>query len=48
MGKPTMWKTWYPTLVVGGETQGTEISKYLQEKKVTTILLVATSERGGA
>ena len=34
--------------VNGGKTQGTEISKYLQEKKVTTILLVVTSERGGA
>ena len=34
--------------MLGGKTQGTEISKYLQEKKVTTILLVATSERGGA
>jgi hypothetical protein len=48
MGKPTSWKMRYPTLVVGGKTQGTEISKYLQEKKVITILLVATSERGGA
>jgi hypothetical protein len=46
MGKPTTWKMWYPAM--GGKTQGTEISKYLQEKKVKTILLVATSERGGA
>ncbi len=29
-----------------GDTQRTEISKYLQEKKVTTIPLVVTSERG--
>jgi hypothetical protein len=32
----------------GGKTQGTEISKYLQEKKVKTILPVVTSERGRA
>jgi hypothetical protein len=49
MGKPTasavslseyigQWK----------RTQGTEISKYLEEKKSTEILLVATSERGTA
>jgi hypothetical protein len=49
MGKPTasavsqseyigLWK----------RTQGTEISKYLEEKKSTEILLVATSERGTA
>ena len=31
-----------------GNTQRTEISKYLQEKKVTTIPLVVTSERGRA
>ena len=31
-----------------GNTQRTEISKYLQEKKVITILLVVTSERGTA
>ena len=29
-------------------TQGTETSKYLQEKKATAILLVAASERGTA
>jgi hypothetical protein len=41
-----MWKTCHPSN--GRGTQGIEISQYLQEKKVTTILLVATSERGGA
>ena len=30
------------------QTQGTEISKYLEEKKSTEIPLVATSERGTA
>ena len=29
-------------------TQGTETSKYLQEKKTTVIPQVAASERGGA
>ena len=29
-------------------TQGTETSKYLEEKKTTVILLVAASERGQA
>jgi hypothetical protein len=29
-------------------TQGTETSKYLEEKKETSILLVAASERGTA
>jgi hypothetical protein len=29
-------------------TQGTEISKYLEEQTSTEILLVATSERGEA
>jgi len=31
-----------------GQTQGTETSKYLQEKKATAILQVAASERGKA
>ena len=31
-----------------GETQGTETSKYLQEKKSNEIPSVAASERGGA
>ena len=30
------------------QTQGTETSKYLKEKKTTVILLVAASERGSA
>ena len=31
-----------------GETQGTETSKYLEEKKEKSIPLVAASEKGGA
>ena len=46
MGQPTLWKIGYPR--EGKGTQGTEISKYLQEEKVITIPPVATSERGGA
>ena len=34
--------------IVMGPTQGTETSKYLQEKKTTVIPQVAASERGGA
>ena len=30
------------------QTQGTETSKYLQEKKITMIPQVVASERGGA
>ena len=43
MGKPTLRGT---TQV--GRTQGTETSKYLQEKKSTEIPLVVASERGPA
>ena len=43
MGKPTLRGT---TFV--GQTQGTETSKYLEEKKSTEIPLVAASERGTA
>ena len=31
---------------LGGQTRGTETSKYPEEKKSTEILLVAASERG--
>ena len=41
MGKPTLRST---TFV--GQTQGTETSKYLEEKKSTEIPSVAASERG--
>lgn len=34
-------------IVYGGETQGTETSKYLQEKKSTEIPRVVASESGG-
>ena len=44
MGKPTIGKLWYLISYKKG-TQGIEMSQYLQEKKVITILLVATSER---
>ena len=43
MGKPTLRGT---TQVE--RTQGTETSKYLQEKKSTEIPLVVASERGPA
>ncbi len=33
---------------MGGDTQGTETSKYLEEKKTKMILRVAASERGTA
>ena len=45
MGKPTLFIE-YP--VYRRRTQGTETSKYLQEKKSTEIPLVAASERGTA
>ena len=35
-------------LVRRRQTQGTETSKYLQEKKITMIPQVVASERGGA
>ena len=48
MGKPTMWKH----ILLHGEklamqelTEGTETSKYLEEKKSIEISLVAASER---
>ena len=46
MGKPGMLETCHKHRLEG--TQRIEISKQLQEKKVKTILLVATSERGAA
>ena len=44
MGKPSGVKHHYRK----GPTQGTETSKYLQEKKSTETPLVAASERGTA
>ena len=51
MGKPGGLKARQPLtehIGLGWRTQGTETSKYLQEQKVTTIPLVAASERGTA
>jgi tRNA uridine 5-carbamoylmethylation protein Kti12 len=43
MGQPIMLKTWYPAC--GKLTQGTETSKYLEEKKTKVISLVVASEK---
>ena len=51
MGKPGWVHTqssYSEYIAIRGETQGTEISKYLEEKKEKSILLVATSEKGRA
>ena len=51
MGKPGGLKARHPFtehIGLGRRTQGTETSKYLQERKVTTIPSVAASERGVA
>ncbi len=45
MGEPNTWKRYYHEV---GPTQGTETSKYLQEKKTKVIPQVVASERGGA
>ena len=48
MGQPCLWKHKQPAsekLACVELTEGTETSKYLQEKKSIEILLVAASER---
>ena len=47
MGKPTALAVSSPEYIGwGGDTRGTETSKYPEEKKSTEIPLVAASERG--
>ena len=47
MGKPTASAVSIPEYIgYGGDTRGTETSKYPEEKKSTEIPLVAASERG--
>jgi len=49
MGKPSqsnIWESCTEYIGAGGYTEGTETSKYLQEKKPNGILLVAASEQG--
>ncbi len=47
MGKPTASAVSHTEYIgVGGDTRGTETSKYPEEKKSTEIPLVAASERG--
>ena len=46
MGKPDTLKTYHP--VYRRLTQGTETSKYLEEKKTIVIPIVAASELGRA
>ena len=49
MGKPTASAVSSPEFIgCGGDTRGTETSKYPEEKKSTEIPLVAASERGAA
>ena len=51
MGKPSWVNTqlsYTEYIGIWGETQGTETSKYLEEKKEKSILLVAASEKGRA
>ncbi len=50
MGKPDVQITSSPAEYIGWQkqTQGTETSKYLEEKKSTEIPLVVASERGKA
>ena len=49
MGKPTASAVSAPEYIgCGGDTRGTETSKYPEEKKSTEIPLVAASERGPA
>ena len=50
-GNPLTWNGEHPRMneiVCGGETRGSEPSKYPQEKKSNEIPPVAASERGGA
>ena len=49
MGQPrysNVYLSTHESIVCEKETQGTETSKYLQEKKETSIPQVAASERG--
>ena len=49
MGKPSwinIQLSYSEYIAVWGETQGTETSKYLEEKKEKSIPLVAASEKG--
>ena len=48
MGQPHWLKTSDHSFIGLEQTQGTETSKYLQEKKITMIPQVVASERGGA
>jgi hypothetical protein len=49
MGKPTVFTVLHTEYIgMQGETQGTETSKYLKEKKSIEIPLVVASERGTA
>ena len=49
MGKPTAFAVSAPEYIgCGGDTRGTETSKYPEEQKSTEIPLVAASERGPA
>ena len=48
MGQPHWLKTNDYSCIGLGQTQGTETSQYLQEKKITMIPQVVASERGGA
>jgi hypothetical protein len=49
MGKPTASAVSCTEYIgAGGDTRGTEISKYPEEKKSTEIPSVATSESGSA
>ncbi|KYO66265.1 hypothetical protein ATZ99_12670 [Thermovenabulum gondwanense] len=51
MGEPTAGEpavSYAESIGIGGETGGTETSKYPEEKKSREILQVAASERGGA
>ena len=51
MGKPgwsNIQSSYTEYIGIWGETQGTETSKYLEEKKEKSIPLVAASEKGEA
>ncbi len=47
MGQPSIRRGYY-TVYSGGQTGGTETSKYPEEKKTKVIPWVAASERGAA
>ena len=48
MGQPVTVKRYHTDLNVSKQTQGTETSKYLEEKKTTVIAPVVASERATA